>query len=104
MLVRAVEALAGCAPVVNEVGRRKGDGDGDGDDGMETVPGLLPDVSVVRDVSVRVAMAVVRTAVEEGLATVEGIPDARDGGEEDELERWVRAQMWEPVYRDFVEG
>jgi malate dehydrogenase (oxaloacetate-decarboxylating) len=52
-------------------------------------------VDVVRDVSVRVAREVIKTAVEEAVAREEGIPE----GEED-LESWIRGQMWEPRYRE----
>ncbi|KAH8174596.1 malic enzyme, NAD binding domain-containing protein [Sarocladium implicatum] len=57
---------------------------------------LLPDVDVVRDVSVRVAREVVKKAVEEGVARVDGIPQW-----DEELETWIRKQMWEPKYRKF---
>lgn len=49
----------------------------------------------MREVSVAIAKAVIRQAVEERLATVEGIPE--DGGE---LEMWIREQMWEARYRE----
>lgn len=55
---------------------------------------LLPDVDVVRSVSLSVARRVVQAAVDEGVATQGGIPEGTD-----ELERWIGAQMWEPVYR-----
>ena len=83
MLVSAVKALADLAPAVEE--------------GGEATKGLLPDVEDVRNVSVKVAMAVIKSAVEEGLARTKDIP-----GEDAELEEWVRAQMWEPIYRDLV--
>ncbi|KAM7197768.1 putative mitochondrial NAD-dependent malic enzyme precursor [Naviculisporaceae sp. PSN 640] len=59
----------------------------------DTAP-LLPGVDVVRDVSVRVARKVIQAAVEEGVATEEGIPT-----DEEELDAWIREQMWDPVYR-----
>ncbi|KAG9235607.1 hypothetical protein BJ875DRAFT_458726 [Amylocarpus encephaloides] len=77
MLVAAVKALASQSPALE---------DGEG--------ALLPDVVNVREISVRIAAAVIGQSVEEGLAVEEGIPD-----DEEELEEWVREQMWEPVYR-----
>ena len=91
MLVVAVKALAGLAPIVNESGR---------DERVKgTVPGLLPDVKQVRESSLRVAMAVVRAAFEEGVVgeAIQGIPS-----EDGKLKEWVRGQLWEPVYREFV--
>ncbi|KAK1763093.1 putative nad-dependent malic enzyme protein [Phialemonium atrogriseum] len=82
MLVAAVGAVAGMSPAL------QGEGEGE-----EVLP-LLPGVDVVRDVSVRVAAEVVRAAVREGVATEEGIPEGRE-----ELEEWIREQMWDPVYR-----
>lgn len=65
--------------------------------------GLLPGVEDVRRVSQLVAVAVIRQAVEEGLATQEGIPD-----DEKTLEEWAGLQMWEAKYRELkrvsVEG
>lgn len=77
MLVAAVSGVAELSPALGEA----------------TAP-LLPGVDVVRDVSVRVARKVVQAAVKEGVATEGGIP----GGEE-ELDAWIREQMWDPVYR-----
>ncbi|KAH6633870.1 hypothetical protein B0J18DRAFT_414627 [Chaetomium sp. MPI-SDFR-AT-0129] len=59
----------------------------------DTAP-LLPGVDVVREVSVSVARKVIQAAIEEGVATQDGIP-----GDEQELDEWIAAQMWEPVYR-----
>ncbi|KAL1956442.1 hypothetical protein VTO42DRAFT_7329 [Malbranchea cinnamomea] len=55
---------------------------------------LLPDVENVRELSVKVARAVIKTAVQEGLAQEEGIPE-----NDNELEEWIRVQMWDPEYR-----
>ncbi|KAH6669650.1 malic enzyme [Plectosphaerella plurivora] len=77
MLVAAVEGVAAMSPALQD----------------PRAP-LLPGVDVVRDVSVRVARNVIRAAVDEGVATEEGIP-----GAEDELDEWIREQMWEPQYR-----
>ena len=80
MLVAAVKSLASQSPALKDPNK-----------------GLLPDVVNVREISVHIAKAVIRQAVEEGLATETGIPD--DDGE---LEEWVREQMWEPRYRSLV--
>lgn len=77
MLVAAVSGVAELSPALGEA----------------TAP-LLPGVDVVRDVSVRVARKVVLAAVKEGVATEEGIPEG-----EEELDAWIREQMWDPVYR-----
>ena len=77
MLVAACKTLASQAPALKDPDK-----------------GLLPDVVDVREISVKIASAVIRSAVEEGLATEEGIP-----GDERELESWVRAQMWDARYR-----
>lgn len=81
MLVAAVEAVAAQSPALKD----------------PTAP-LLPGVNVVRDVSVAVARGVIRAAEKEGLARVEadagGIPQ-----DDDDLEVWIREQMWDPVYR-----
>ncbi|KAH7155668.1 hypothetical protein B0J13DRAFT_469773 [Dactylonectria estremocensis] len=83
MFVAAVEGLAALSPALSD----------------PTAP-LLPDVSSVRDVSVRIARHVIQTAIKEGEATEDGIPEP-----EDELEEWIREQMWNPEYRPlkFVE-
>ncbi|PWY89204.1 hypothetical protein BO70DRAFT_331081 [Aspergillus heteromorphus CBS 117.55] len=77
MIVAASKALAAQAPALKD----------------DTKP-LLADVEDVRELSVNVAKAAIQAAVEEGLAQEEGIP-----GEED-LEEWIRVQMWEPRYRE----
>ncbi|EWC43585.1 hypothetical protein DRE_01472 [Drechslerella stenobrocha 248] len=77
MLISAVHALAALSPALKDADS-----------------GLLPDVGDVRVVSMKVACAVVRRAVEDGVATTQGIP--RD---EAKLEAWVKMQMWDPVYR-----
>ena len=80
MLVAAIKAIAQQSPALKD-----------------PTKGLVPDVTEVREISVHIAKAVIRQAVEEELATEEGIP-AEDG----ELEEWVRVQMWEPEYRPLV--
>jgi malate dehydrogenase (oxaloacetate-decarboxylating) len=77
MLVSAVRALAEQSPALKDPDQ-----------------GLLPDVVNVREISVHIARAVIKQAVEEGLATVEGIPE-----DDQLLEEWVREQMWNARYR-----
>lgn len=83
MLVAAVKALAAQSPALKDPSK-----------------GLLPDVVDVREISVHIARAVIKQAVEEGLAQEEGIPT-----DEGDLEEWVREQMWDAKYRPlrFVE-
>lgn len=80
MLVAAIKVIAAQSPALKDPAK-----------------GLVPDITDVREVSVHIAMAVIRQAIEEELAKEEGIPE-----EEDDLEEWVREQMWEPRYRDLV--
>ncbi len=77
MLVAAVEALKAKSPALED-----------------PTAALLPDVEDVREISVEIAASVIQCAVEEGLAQEEGIPS-----EDDELKEWIRAQMWDAVYR-----
>jgi len=53
----------------------------------------------VREISVQVAASVIRQAVEEGLAQEKGIPT-----NEKDLDEWIRAQMWDAVYRPLVKS
>ena len=80
MLVAAVKALSSQSPALKD-----------------PHAGLVPDVTNVREISVKIAAAVIKQAVEEGLATEKGIPEG-----EMELEEWVREQMWDPRYRPLV--
>jgi malate dehydrogenase (oxaloacetate-decarboxylating) len=80
MLVAAVTALAKEAPVFKHPEK-----------------GLCPDVEDARPISVKIAMAVIRSAVEEGMAQTPDIPVDND----DDLEEWVKAQMWDPIYRPY---
>lgn len=80
MLVAAVQAVASLSPALKD----------------DNAP-LLPDVEAVRDVSLHVAMGVIKAAMEEDLATQEGIPS-----DDKQLEEWVKVQMWEPKYRELV--
>jgi malate dehydrogenase (oxaloacetate-decarboxylating) len=78
MLVAAIKALAAQSPALKDPNK-----------------GLLPDIVDVRKVSKKIAVEVIRTAVDEGLATVQGVPV----GSDDEMDKWVDDQMWGPVYR-----
>lgn len=78
MLVAAIKALAAQSPALKDPDK-----------------GLLPDITDVRSVCKLVACDVVKTAVEEGLAKVDGIPVEDD----EKLREWVGMQMWEPTYR-----
>ncbi len=80
MLVAAVKALSSQSPCL-----------------QDPQAGLVPDVTNVREISVRIATAVIKQAGEEGVATEKEIPK-----DEGELEEWVREQMWEPRYRPLV--
>ncbi|KAK4129819.1 hypothetical protein N657DRAFT_677388 [Parathielavia appendiculata] len=82
MLIAAVKGVAELSPALKD----------------DTAP-LLPGVDVVREVSVRVARKVIQAAVEEGVATQEGIPK-----NDAELVEWIREQIWEPVYRPLKRG
>lgn len=84
MLVAAVKALAAWAPALQPDSKKDDD----------VVGAILPDVTDVRELSVAVACAVIKKAVEEKLNQVEDIPT-----EDGDLEGWVREQMWKPVYR-----
>ncbi|CAK4031266.1 malic oxidoreductase [Lecanosticta acicola] len=77
MLVAAVKALAAQAPALKDPDAA-----------------LLPDVGDVREISVKIAAAVIQQAVQDGLAREKEIPS--DGAE---LEEWIREQMWVPEYR-----
>ncbi|PCH07097.1 Malic enzyme, NAD-binding [Penicillium occitanis (nom. inval.)] len=82
MLVAAVKALAAQSPALQDPNKP-----------------LLPDVEDVREISVHIAKAVIQAAVEEELAQEKGIPE-----DDQELEQWIREQMWDPVYRPLVKG
>ena len=56
--------------------------------------GLLPDVTGVREVSVKIAKAVIKGSVNEGLSQQKDIPT-----DDAELEEWIREQMWDARYR-----
>jgi malate dehydrogenase (oxaloacetate-decarboxylating) len=77
MLVEATKALAAQAPAMKDPDAA-----------------LLPDVEDVREVSVKIAAAVIKQAVKEKVAQEEGIPES-----DEDLEEWIRVQMWQPEYR-----
>jgi malate dehydrogenase (oxaloacetate-decarboxylating) len=80
LLVAAVKAFADQAPVLED-----------------PAGGLLPDVTDVRQVSVEIARAVIKQAVEEGLNQEKNIPK-----DDSDLEEWIREQMWDAEYRPMV--
>lgn len=82
MLVAAVEALKVESPALKDPSKP-----------------LLPGVENVRKISMGIAAAVIKCAVQEGLAQQEGIPD-----DESELREWIQAQMWDAAYRPLVNG
>jgi len=77
LLVAATKALASMAPALKD-----------------PTAALLPDVTEVRGVSVKIAKAVIQEAVKEGLNEEKDIPS-----DDVELEEWIKDQMWEPRYR-----
>ena len=77
MLVEATKALASQAPAMKDPDAA-----------------LLPDVEDVREVSVKIAAAVINQAVKEDVAQEEGIPES-----DEDLEEWIRVQMWTAEYR-----
>ncbi|KAK3716537.1 NAD-dependent malic enzyme, mitochondrial [Vermiconidia calcicola] len=77
LLVAAVKALAAQAPALED-----------------PEAALLPDVTEVRDISVKIAAAVIQQAVQDGLAQQEDIPSDKE-----ELEEWIGQQMWKAEYR-----
>ncbi|KAF2093693.1 hypothetical protein NA57DRAFT_69091 [Rhizodiscina lignyota] len=77
LIVAAVKAFADQAPALKDPNA-----------------GLLPDVTEVREVSVKIARAVIKQAVEEGLNQEKDIPT-----DDVELEEWIREQMWDARYR-----
>lgn len=77
MLVAATKALASQAPALKDPNA-----------------GLLPDVVNVREISVQIAKAVIKQAVDDGMNEEKDIPK-----DENELEEWIREQMWDAVYR-----
>lgn len=59
----------------------------------ETAQGwLYPEIARIRDVSVTVAMGVIRAAEEAGVGRETRIKGMKD----DELEKWVKSKMYDP--------
>ncbi len=91
MIAAAVAELANLSPILKDP---KG--------------GLLPDISDIREVSARVATAVVLAAVKEGVTKVqkEIVPGTREHVKVpvdfDECLTWVKTQMWNPTYRPML--
>lgn len=81
MLVAAVTALAKEAPAL-----------------QDPTKALVPDVEDARRISVKIAMAVICSAVEGGHAQATDIPVESD----EDLEEWVKVQMWDPEYRPYT--
>lgn len=81
MLMAAVKGVASKAPVVND----------------ERKP-LVPDVGDAREVSVAIAVNVIREARRQGLVREGDVPDSDDEGE---LEEWVKARMWVAEYPEY---
>jgi malate dehydrogenase (oxaloacetate-decarboxylating) len=77
MLVEATKALAAQAPALKDPDAA-----------------LLPDVEDVREISMKIAAAVIKQAVKEGVAQEENISES-----DEELEEWIRVQMWNAEYR-----
>lgn len=77
LLVAATKAIAAAAPALKDPNA-----------------GLVPGVTEVREVSVKVAAAVIRASIKEGLNQENEIPETKE-----DLEEWIREQMWTPEYR-----
>ena len=77
LIVAAVKALAAQAPALKD---------------PDTA--LLPDVTDVRKISVKIAAAVIKQAVQDDLAQEKDIPS-----DDKDLEEWIGEQMWEAEYR-----
>lgn len=77
MLVAAVEAIKMKSPALEA-----------------STGALLPDVGNIRELSVEIAAKVIQCAAEENLTQEKNIPL-----DDDELRDWIRAQMWDAVYR-----
>jgi malate dehydrogenase (oxaloacetate-decarboxylating) len=77
LLVAATKAVAEQAPILKD-----------------PYAGLLPDIDIVREVSVSIAKGVIKAAVANDLARAEDIPE-----DDAVLGDWIREQQWEAKYR-----
>lgn len=75
----------------------------------DSTPGLLPGLEVIDDTSARIAAAVILEAIDEGVAAIEEELSGESSGEKMKVPRdfekcvkWVKAQMWTPVYRPLI--
>ena len=75
----------------------------------DSTPGLLPGLEIISDTSARIAAAVILEAIEEGIATVEEELHPENPSESVRVPRdfekcvkWVKEQMWNPVYRPLI--
>jgi malate dehydrogenase (oxaloacetate-decarboxylating) len=80
MLAAAVRALVAQSPALQDPNKP-----------------LLPDVLDIKEISVQIARAVIQCAMREGLTQREHIPQG-----DEELDEWIRSQMWNPEYRPYV--
>lgn len=79
LIVAAVKALSEKAPALRD-----------------SNAAILPDVTEASEVSVHIAAAVIREAVNEGLAQANDIPSVKD---QQKLQAWVKSSMWKAEYR-----
>lgn len=91
MIAACVDSLAAQSPTV-----------------ADPTAGLLPTVDNIREISARIATAVVQQAVKDGVARIqdEYIPGTTEKVQipenTEECLEWVKSQMWQPVYRPIV--
>lgn len=65
----------------------------------DSKPGLLPGIEDINNTSAKVATAVILQSIKEGSARIDPSIVPKDF---DECLKWVKNQMWEPVYRKLV--
>lgn len=78
MIVAGVDAIASLSPALTDPDAS-----------------LLPDLTDMRNVSMKVAAAVALAAKHEGLARAKDLPDSLD-----DMEQYARHCAWEPLYRE----
>jgi len=82
MIVAATKALAELSPALQDIDKA-----------------LLPPIPRIKEISQKIAMAVIKTAAKDGTARINGIPvDEGDGV----LAGWVNRQMWAAEYKPLV--